>query len=64
MIVSYVGGFLTVAVLVPYGVFMGWSLVCVTPNDNRHRLQQQETKQKATAVNGQDELGMWKKMAS
>lgn len=54
-------GFLSVAVLVPYGVFMGWSLVCVTPNDNRHGLQQQETKQKTTAVNGQDEMGMWKK---
>jgi hypothetical protein len=51
-------GVLSVAVLVPYGVFMDWSLVCVTPNDNRHGLQQQETQQKATALNGQEEFGM------
>jgi len=55
------GLFLSVAVLVPYGVFMDWSLVCVTPNDERDGLQQQEPQQDATRFNGQDELGMWKK---
>jgi len=39
---------------------MDWSLVCVTLNDNRNGLQQQETQQKATGVNGQEELGVKK----